>query len=64
MLEGRRGRQGGFDRHTVESFVVQQAEDVWRFLVRIGDAIYQVVLHSVHAVVGAIEFPFQKIKVA
>jgi hypothetical protein len=47
----------------VESFVVQKAGEVWQFCAKIYDNIYNAVLDSVAAVVGAIEFVFNQIKI-
>ncbi|KAK3379571.1 hypothetical protein B0T24DRAFT_695345 [Lasiosphaeria ovina] len=48
----------------VTSFVVEWADKAWKFVVKIGDAIYNAILDSVQAVVAGIEFVLQKIKVA
>ncbi|KAK3380944.1 hypothetical protein B0H63DRAFT_545191 [Podospora didyma] len=48
----------------VSSFVVEWSGKAWKFIVKIGDAIYNAVLDSVAAVVAGIEFVLQKIKVA
>lgn len=50
--------------HQVSDFVVHFAEDAWHFIVRIGDAVYHTILNTVAAVVNAVEFIFNKLKVA
>ena len=48
----------------VKSFVVQEAEGFYHFLATIDNKVYNAVLDSISAVVGAVEFVFQQIKVA
>lgn len=49
-------------------FVVTVVEDAasgaWNFIAQIGDEIYQAVLNTVYAVVGAVEWVFKQIEVA
>lgn len=47
----------------VESFVIQEAEGFYHFCAKIGDKIYNAILDCVSAVVGAVEFVFNQIKV-
>jgi len=47
----------------VEHFVVQEAEGAYHFLARIGNAVYDVLLDTVAAVVHAVEFVFNRIEV-
>jgi hypothetical protein len=47
----------------VESFIVQEAEGIYHFFAKIGGEIYDVLLDCVSAVVHAVEFVFNKIKV-
>ena len=47
----------------VESFAVQEAEGLYHFLAKIGDKVYNAILDCVSAVVGAVEFVFNQIKV-
>ncbi|KAH7353145.1 hypothetical protein BKA66DRAFT_598166 [Pyrenochaeta sp. MPI-SDFR-AT-0127] len=50
--------------HQVSDFVVHFANDAWHFVVQIGNAIYHTILDTVTAVVNAVEFLFNKLKVA
>lgn len=47
----------------VTGFVVQEAEGLYHFLAKIGDKVYDVLLDCIDAVVHAVEFVFNKIKV-
>lgn len=47
----------------VVKVVARVVEDIWHFVYQIGEEFYEVVLDCIHAVVGAVEFVFNKIKV-
>lgn len=47
----------------VEHFVVQEAEGLYHFLATIADKVYDVLLDCTEAVIHAVEFVFNKIKV-
>jgi hypothetical protein len=47
----------------VENFVVQEAEGFYHFIATIAGKVYSAILDSVSAVVGAVEFVFNQIKV-
>jgi hypothetical protein len=49
--------------HDVEEWFVHAAENVWHFFVKIGETLYKVIVNCVSAVVRAVEFVFNKIKV-
>ncbi|MDQ3929465.1 MAG: hypothetical protein M3328_10000, partial [Chloroflexota bacterium] len=48
----------------VESFTVNEAEGIYHLVAKIGNEIYHVVLDSLAAIVHAVEFIFNKIKVS
>jgi hypothetical protein len=48
----------------VVNVVKDEASGVWNFIAQIGEDIYQAVLNTVYAVVGAVEWVFKQIEVA